>query len=760
MEGEKKEEGKKMGKAEERKFLDKVMKRLKMGIKAYEHNTSESIEDLKFLNGDQWDEDEKKRRKLRKRPILTINMLPEKVDKVIGDIRQNRAKIKIRPADINANKDIALIREGIIRKIEYDSNAAAIYDYTGGRVAECGHGAWRYLTRYCEDNPFIQEIYVSLIKNSFSVIIDPSAKEPNKADAKWAFIISKMDKDEFEDAYPKAQSEPNTFNELGEGLGSEHWWDSKAITVAEYFEIKHETVTKCLMKDGTVVDKSKADEMIKEWESNQIKQGSPVMGVVSPPPSAPIPPPQGIPPQLSSPQASTPPLPMNNGTVPMNNVPSPMSPPAVVGPPPPPRPEVLREKDTKVPKVYHYIVTALDVLDGPNRIPGKYIPIVEVTGKERDIEGKTYVRGLVRDAKDPQRLVNYWNTAASEEVALAPKAPWVGTAKQFEGYEEDYANANVDSMPFLKYNPDKNAPGPPQRNRPGDAPVAMFSQISIAERNLDRITGGLELREAAPDASKAALLQRQKPTELSTFTFIDNLAQAICWGGKIMNEMIPEVYDTERDANVRNEDDTEAYVPINTTADEAVKLIDTNPERYKGLNASKIRSIMLMSGRDSRFNDLGMGKYSVTVDLGPSYATQRQESSDNFVKLAQTNPKLWNIAGDLIVESLDILGATKMAARIKKTIPPNLIEPEPGQPPKPPQIPPAIKVLLAKAQTEEVKQKKEMLKTQVELIRLYKETQESDKEIRQKILDVLEKLHSKEHFADQIIQQQEEGGQQ
>lgn len=802
-----KSKGNKWSADKTRKFLDKVMKRLKRGVEAYDHNVNSALEDLNFLNGDQWEEDEKKRRKNRKRPMITINMLPDKVDRVVGDIRQNRAKIRVKPADSNANHDIAKIREGIIRGIEYRSNASAIYDYAGGRVAECGFGTWRYMTRYCEDNPFVQEIVMSLIKNSFSVIIDPEAKEPNKRDAKWAFILDKMGRDAFEDKYPDA-TVPDSSMEFGEGMGEANWFFSNTVTVAEYFEVELKTVTKCLMEDGTVVDKKDAEQQIKEWEqkyevptepTGNYLSGPPVSRVGLLPSSTPIAAQGGLPPTDAAPPAPMgeapaginplmgppAPKPMMGGPAPM--VP-PIAPPTMgtpnpmggsIGaqgpmgtinplgtmptPPPLPKPKIMKERDTKVRVIQHYIVTACDILEGPSRIPGKYIPIVEVTGKERDIEGKTYIRGLIRDAKDPQKLVNYWNTAAAETVALAPKAPWIGTAKQFEGYEIDYANANIDNMPFLKYNADPKAGGPPSRVHAGEPPVAIFTQISISERNLNTVAGvGPDMRDIAPDASSTAIIQRTKPTELATFPFIDNLAQAQLYGGMILNEMIPEVYDTERDVPILREDESETFVPINMKASDAVKLLRTNPERYKGLNAAKLRHAILSHGTDARFNDIGVGLYSLAVDLGPSYATQRQESSANFVKLAQTNPRLWDVAGDLIVKNLDVDGADKLANRLKKTIPPRLLEQSnDGEPmPPPPPVPPQVQLLQERAKTEKIRQEKEILKTRVEMIRLYKETKETEKELRQEILKVLQQLHAPEHFADNVVNMPQPMGQQ
>ena len=759
------EDTKKTKSEKEEEFMQKVRRRLKQVARSYSSDKDAAIEDLKFLNGDQWDDDERQRRKNRKRPCLTINMLPEKVDEVVGDMRQNRARIKIKPVSSDASADVAKVREGIIRDIEYRSNAQAIYDYAGGRMAECGFGTWRYCTRYCEDNPFVQEIYMEVIKNSFSVMIDPNARQPNKSDAKWAFIATMMDKEDFEEKYPDKTVPSATDMNFGEGLDNEHWYNEKAVLVCEYFEVGTEKKQKSLMDDGSVIDFEEAKKLVDEWNQKygqMIKQGPPAPGVS---PSILLNANQGqVAPTENAGGTGTqgptgvPPVP-GGGPLPSSTTPPqapmmPMMPQASI----PKEPKVLQTKDVESRFIQRWIVSGTEILEGPVRIPGKYIPIVEITGKERDIEGKTSYRGIVRDGKDPQKLVNYWNTSGAEMVALAPKAPWMGTAKQFEGYEEDYANANVDSFPFLKYNVDPKTTTPPQRNHPGDPPIAIFSQMDRAERNLHRVVGiGMDVREAAPDASSKALIQRRKPTELSTYVFVDNLAQGILFGGKILNEMIPEIYDTERDVNIRAEDDTEFFAPINMKAEDAIRLIEKNPDRYGAVSISRLRHIVLQKGKDFRFNDVGAGKYSVIVDLGPSYSTQREEAAESFVKLAQTNPKMWDTHGDLIVENLDMVGANKMAARFRKIINPRLLEPKPGEAlPPPPPPPPAVQLLMEKSKTEQLKQKKEALRARVEMIKLYKETKETDKEIRKEIISVLQELHGVSHFSDKVIPGMEE----
>lgn len=433
-------------------------------------------------------------------------------------------------------------------------------------------------------------------------------------------------------------------------------------------------------------------------------------------------------------------------------------------------PKVIKEKETEVRRVYHYVVTAKDILEQKQKVPGKYIPIVLVTGKERNIEGKDYIRGLIRDAKDPQKMVNYWNTSAAETVALAPKAPWIGTAKQFEGYENDYAAANVENFPFLKYNPDPNAPGPPQRNHPAEPPVAIFTQIQIAEKNLNTVIGtGPDLRDVAPDASGQSIIQRLKPSELSTYPFVDNLAKAQAYGYKIINEMIPEVYDTERDVMIRRPDESETFVPINMRVEDAAKLIKDNPERYNGMDLDRLNKSMLKMGNNTIFNSIGSGRYEIVVTVGPSFSTQRQESAEKFTMLAQTYPKLWGVAGDLIVESLDVQGSDEMAARLRKTLPQGLVKPRRGEKPEQP-MPPSPQAILIqkKVEAESAREKREVIRTQVELvkhkiemIKLYKEMKEEDRGMKDQIMKILSSLYADNHPADQFLQrpgaQEEEG---
>jgi hypothetical protein len=716
----------------EKKIIDKAVKQLKMAVDADSENRTAAIDDLRFLNGEQWDVREKKRRSDKGRPALTLNLLNHFVDQVVGDMLHNTPSIKIRPVDSSADITIAKIRQGIISGIEYNSNSKGIYGYAGKQMVGGAYGAWRVLTRYEESNPFLQEAYLEGIRNPFLVYLDPSSKDQNYADAEWGFVLEKVPKKEFEDRYPSCCCPCEPFK-VGKGLGNELWYEKDAVVIAEYFRKVKETRTMLQLKDGRVCTEEEFKELHEEWEEKQedllAKIGQPApggaptapIGAQQPYPPAQPPAPQGQPPvggpapqQAQGPQASPPPNPLVQQAKDLGE-----------------EPKIAKKRDTEVTTIRHWILTCLEIISGGvegKHFPGKYIPLVLLKGKELNIEGKNHVSSLIRPAKDNQKLYNFWQTAAAELIALQPKAPWLGTAKQFEGYENDYAAANVENFPMLKYNVDPEAPGPPQRSQPAQPPTAIFEQIRRSEESMKSILGMFNADVGGPTSQQtgAAVNAAQRPGDIGTFEFMENLSRAVMHTGRILNEIIPEIYDTKRDVRIRNMDESESFVPVNTTVGDAMKSLEKHPDRFHGMDIAKVRTLFAKDGKDAKFNDITAGKYDVVVTVGPSYATQRQESAQHLLQLVQSMPQQMGLAADLIVENMDFKGADELAGRLRKALPPNMVKPRPGEaPPMPP--PPNPKVLIEQAklemqklkiQQETVKLQHEQTKMQLEVLKL------------------------------------------
>lgn len=677
-------------------ILDRAKERLKLCVTADEHNRKAGISDLKTLNGDQWDPREKERRLRRGRPVLTINQLPKYIKQAEGDLRQNKPRIKVRPLDSKATPAIANIREGLIRRILYDSKAESIFDQAGKMQISCGYGAWRILTRYKDNNSFNQEIYLQLIKNPFSVYIDPDCIDMSRSDAKFAFIFDNMSVDDFKKEYPNF-SVPSEKMQTGEGLNYAKWYNPDGVVIAEYYEKEITKKTLVQLSDDRVMYKEEAEIEIDQKEK---ERNAYLLQMQS----------QGEQPVLEDPGELS----------------------------------IIRERTVSEEKIVHYKMTATDILEGPNDVAGKYIPIVMAYGEELNIEGKDFILSLIRFAKDPQLLFNYWNSSGAEVIALAPKAPYIGTAEQFRGFEDDWASANVENFPFLKYNPDSSAPGPPARNTATQiVPGGIFAEIQRSEQNIKDAIGmyGAGFENPGNERGVKAVLARRMPSDMVTFIYIDNHSRAVEHTGRILNDIIPIIYDTEQDALIRTSDNVDRFVPINTNASAASQKIMENPSLYSGMDIQKLRKQMMVAGNDSKFNDISQGEYMVTVEVGPSFATQRMEAAENLLRLVQYMPEFRKLAGDLIAANLDFKDAEELARRYRKmALPPGLVPPEPGEDNTPMPPSPQIVAMMKKIELDNEKVKTQQAKVMLELAKVAKETGQSKKQIVQDVLNTLAKM--------------------
>lgn len=305
--------------------------------------------------------------------------------------------------------------------------------------------------------------------------------------------------------------------------------------------------------------------------------------------------------------------------------------------------------------VYWRLITAWEVLEGPTKLPFRTIPIIPVLGRERNLKnGETIYSSLIRHAKDPQRMGNYWWSAATARIGNAPKSQWVGYVSAIEGYEDDWARANDASGPaFLTVNDD--AKEMPRREPPPQMPVAEV-QMATSMSSLVRDTIGIGspgMADVSSDASGKALRTRQAVANTGTFAFTDNLSMAMRRIGLLLVEAIPKIYDTERVVAMLGEDRQSA-------------------------SWAKVNQIVVdeETGREVVINALGTGEYDVYVTTGPTYATLREEAADGQMQLLQIAPNLAPIIGDKIAENMDWPQAKQIAERIRRSMPPQLLSPE------------------------------------------------------------------------------------
>jgi len=584
-------------------ILTVARSRLDMAVASLAESREDEMDDLRFYAGSpdnhwQWPADVLATRgavqgqTINARPTLTINKLPQHVRQVTNDMRQNRPGAKVIPVDDNADVQVAEVFNGMIRHIEYISDADVAYDTACENQVAYGEGYIRILTEYCDPNTFDQDIKIGRVRNSFSVYMDPLIQDPTGADAKWCFITEDVTKAEYERMYPNA-APISTLQSLGVGDQSiSNWLNEDTVRIADYYYIDYEKATLHLYPgnitafEGTIEDK-------------QLK--------------------------------------------------------AIYG-----KPKNKRTVDN--PKVKYCKINGYEILEEAEWA-GKWIPVIRIVGNEFEVDGRLYVSGLVRNAKDAQRMYNYWVSQEAEMLALAPKAPFIGYGGQFEGYEDKWKTANTNNWPYLEVNPDVtdgagNMLPLPARAQPPMASSGLLQAKSGAAEDIKSTTGqyNASLGMGSNERSGKAILARQKEGDVGTYHYGDNLARGVRHIARQLVDLIPKIYDTQRIARVIGEDGETKMAKINPEQQEPVKEIVDE----QGVVIEKI------------YNP-GVGKYDVVATTGPGYATKRQEALEAMAQLLQGNPQLWTVAGDLFVKNMDWPGAQEMSKRFRKTIDPSIL---------------------------------------------------------------------------------------
>jgi hypothetical protein len=320
---------------------------------------------------------------------------------------------------------------------------------------------------------------------------------------------------------------------------------------------------------------------------------------------------------------------------------------------------VKNEREVDVQQVQWSKITSHDILE-QEIIPCKWIPVVRVIGDESDVEGQVNYAGIVRDAKDPQRMYNFWSTSETELIALAPKAPWIMEEGQIEGHENRWRDSNTKSLPYLLYKGvsigGKQAPAP-QRNQFAGPPAGVVTAKEGAAQDMQAVTGirfDATLNERMYDESGKALRELKRVGDLGSFHYIDNLARSLRHTGRILIDWIPHVYDTRRVLTILREDDTEETATIDPQIPKAFQQNDTD------------------DGGVERLYNPKLGEYDVAVTVGPSYATKRAEAADSLLSFISAFPAAAEVSGDLIAKNMDWPGAEEIAERLETLLPPGM----------------------------------------------------------------------------------------
>jgi hypothetical protein len=369
----------------------------------------------------------------------------------------------------------------------------------------------------------------------------------------------------------------------------------------------------------------------------------------------------------------------------------------------------------------------------------KYIPIIPVVGEEVNIEGKTCLRSAVYYAIDAQHSYNYERSTAIENSALSAKAPWKVTLKMIEMFRDQWDVANTTPTPYLIYTPDPAVPQGPERIEPPSPSTAAMQNAQLAAQDVQRTTGvfDAQLGEKSNVISGVGLSEQQSQGQTSTFIFLDNLRAAIEQCGRVLVDWIPYVYDTERVLRTINAEDDIEMETVN----------------------QKVENPLL--GIAEVLNDITVGEYDVIVTAGKAFASRRAESVDGMLKWAQVFPQQAPLVADQILENMDVPGGDVMAARVKRSLPPQVVNdpdsPEGQQAAAQAQQQQAKmqqmqeQLLQGKMQAEQGKNQASMAKAQADVTKAHAEVTKSQLGIVQAQID------AKSHMVDAEIDAREHG---
>lgn len=575
-------------------------------------NIDDAYEDLRFRRGrlsDQWTPEALQQR--QGRPCHVVNKLPQFIRQVTGDMRQMRPSIKVVPVDSGADIETAEVLGGIIRYVENRSNAKYVYTTGGDSQVACGIGHWQITTEYAHAGTFNQEIRVAGIEDSVSVLWDADSVMPTREDAKRCFVPVDMSTAEFKKQYPDAVASGFDVRLTGTGTSGafDNWHSDDYIRVVQYWAKKPMKRTLALMPDGSIEDLT---AQVKDIPPDQVKAGLDFL--------------------RQQKQAR------------------------------------IEERDSY--KVCRYLITMAEVLE-ESEWPGMHIPVVPVIGEEVRIGREVYRHGIVRYARDLQRMVNYYSSAETEVIALQPKAPWLGTKKMFQDHYDLWETANTDNHPFLEYTVDPAAAGgKPERVQPPVPSQAIQAGSINAANDMEAVIGIYKssLGAKSNETSGVAIRRRDQQSDTGTFVYQDNFALAIQRTGQIINDLIPHVYDTQRQLRILGEDGKPDVVTINKPT--------------------------IVDGIEKMQHDVTTGSYDIMIEQGPSYSTKREEAKDGMTAFIQAVPAAAGLIGDLYAESQDWPNAQAIGERLQEMLPPQIKakmdadkqqrEQASGKPPAPP----------------------------------------------------------------------------
>lgn len=568
-------------------LLQEALERFDISESAYSEWRREANIDLEFCTDQQWTDLARRTREETGRPCFTADRLTPAVRMIVNENRQNRPSIKISPKN-GGDEDTAYVITGLIRDIESVSNADMAYDVASEYSVKCGLGYFRLVTEYESDDTFDQSLRIQAVVDPLTVYPDPSHMESDGSDMEYCFVIKTLSEETYKRLYQKTELAKMT-SWKGADLSFTGWVQPHAVRVAEYFYREHtekELYHIARFKRNAVGELQYDEEAVVDVKPTDE--------------------------EIESKEVL-----------------------------------ILNKRTVDTIKVKCCVLNGKEIISKSD-FPGEHIPIFIVKGDETFVRGKRVTMGAVRRARDAQRIVNFCLSSQMEALDTSTKAPWIGAAGQFDGFEEQWRTSNSRAYAYLEYNV-RDVDGkecPPPFRGTADVPIGAINTTRLAaDADIDKITGIFDAArgERSNETSGVAIIARKQQSNVSTLNYYDNLVRAIRHLGRVIVAVLPTYYDTQRVIRVLKPTGEQELVAINTYLETGKK------------------------------HDFSCGEYGVLVKTGASYSTKREQLVESGMGILNAYPAAAPLIADLLVSASDFEGARDLAARLKTQVPPEVL---------------------------------------------------------------------------------------
>lgn len=494
-----------------------------------------------------------------KYPKFEINKVATELNRIISEYRNNRITVKFRPGDSEASEELANKLNGLFRADYEETDGGEACDNAFDDAATGGFGCFRLTSMLVNEyDPMDERQRIAIepvYDPSRSVWFDPDAKKYDKSDALWAFCMYSLSPEKYEAEYGKTP--PSSLDTTTITSWEYDWFAPEVVYIAKYYEVRKESVDVISYRQPITGE-------IATYDSDQIED---------------------IEDELT-----------DAGFV-----------------------EVAR-RSVKRRRVYVSVVDGKNFLEKPRRIPGEHIPLIPVYGKRWFIDDIERVEGHIAKAMDPQRLYNLQVSMLADTAAQDPGSTPIVGMEQIRGLEKHWESRNKKRPAFLPLREVKNKAGdviapatPAGYTQPAVMNQALAALLQQTSADIQEVTGGSQAMQQMPsNISQETVSNLMNRSDMASFIYLDNMAKSLKRAGEVWLSMAREVYGSDREVRVVNDDGTDDIALMNA------QVVDRQ------------------TGNVVALNDLSTGRYDVTVDVGPSYTARRDATVSALTQVLQT----------------------------------------------------------------------------------------------------------------------------